>query len=119
VWLITDKPPPGTEKNEANAKAGADKKARRGARGKQQAPADNKPAKYVAMQAVVTGGEAGDNGLIVTSGLKAGDMVVTAGQFRLKQGTKVTPMKPGEVPAPPTTAEMKAAMSSGGRGRRR
>jgi len=119
VWLITDKPPPGTEKNETDAKAGADKKARGGARGKQQGAADNKPAKYVAMQAVVTGGEAGDNGLIVTSGLKAGDQVVTAGQFRLKQGTKVTPMKPGEVPAPPTTAEMKAAMSSSGRGRRR
>jgi multidrug efflux system membrane fusion protein len=120
VWLITDKPPPGTEKNEANAKAGADQKARGGARGKQQDAADNKPAKFVAMQAVVTGGEAGDNGLVVTSGLKAGDQVVTAGQFRLKQGTKVTPMKPGEVPAPPTTAEIKAAaMSSGGRGRRR
>ncbi|HEX5952840.1 MAG TPA: hypothetical protein VFY94_06665, partial [Rhodanobacteraceae bacterium] len=100
------------------AKAGADKKAKSGARGEQQQPADNKPAKYVAMQAVVTGGEAGDSGLIVTSGLKAGDMVVTAGQFRLKQGTKVTPMKPGEVPAPPTTAQIKAAMSSNGRGRR-
>jgi multidrug efflux system membrane fusion protein len=46
-------------------------------------------------------------------------MVVTAGQFRLKQGTKVTPMKPGEVPPPPTTTQIKAALSSGGRGRRR
>ena len=118
VWLITDKPPPGTEKDEANAKSGADKKTKSGARDKQQNPAHDKPAKYVAMQAVVTGGEAGDSGLIVTSGLKAGDMVVTAGQFRLKQGTKVTPMKPGEVPAPPTTAQIKAAMSSNGRGRR-
>ncbi|HKZ11199.1 MAG TPA: efflux RND transporter periplasmic adaptor subunit [Rhodanobacteraceae bacterium] len=118
VWLITDKPPPGAEKNEANAKAGADKKAKSGARGEHHGAADNKPAKYVAMQAVVTGGEAGDSGLIVTNGLKAGDMVVTAGQFRLKQGTRVTPMKPGEVPAPPTTAQIKAAMSSSGRGRR-
>ena len=71
------------------------------------------------MQPITTGGEAGDTGIIVTHGLKAGDLVVTAGQFRLKQGSKVTPMKPGEVPAPPTTAEIKAAAQSSGSGRGR
>ncbi|TAN06171.1 MAG: efflux RND transporter periplasmic adaptor subunit [Rhodanobacteraceae bacterium] len=118
VWLITDKPPPGSSASpDSSDKTG---RGRRSAR--KDAPnssaADNKPAKYVTMQAVTTGGEAGDTGLIVTKGLKTGDLVVTAGQFRLKQGSKVTPMKPGEIPPPPTTAQIKAAMSSGGRGGR-
>lgn len=118
VWLVTDKAPPGAD---PGAPPNANLKGRRGARGgDDQNAGDSKPAKYVTMQPVVTGGEAGDTGLIVTKGVKAGDLVVTAGQFRLKQGSKVTPMKPGEVPAPPTTAQIKAAMSSGGgRGRRR
>ena len=70
------------------------------------------------MQPVTTGGQSGDSGLIITKGLKAGDEVVTAGQFRLKEGAKVNPMKPGEVPAPPTTAQIKAAAKDAGRGRR-
>lgn len=119
VWLITDKAPPGSS---ANAEAGAThKRGRRGSgRGAKQgaAQAQHQPAKYVTMQAVTTGGEAGDTGMIVTKGLKAGDLVVTAGQFRLKEGSKVTPMKPGEVPPPPTTAQIKAAMQSSGGGRR-
>jgi len=117
VWLVTDKRP----ENAADSSAPAGSaKGRRGKGAGSSAPADNKPAKYVIMQPVTTGGEAGDTGIIVTNGLKAGDEVVTAGQFRLKQGSKVNPMKPGEVPAPPTTAEIKAAAkSSGGRGRRR
>ena len=116
VWLITDKPPPGPPAS-AGQPAGA--KAAHGARGEHQGKVEHKPAKYVTMEPVVTGGEASDNGLIVTKGLKAGDLVVTAGQFRLKQGSKVTPMKPGEVPPPPTTTEIKAMSSSGsGRGRR-
>lgn len=114
VWLVTDKPPP-------NASSGTDSKAtaksQRG-RADHQVTDEHKPTRYVMMQAVVTGGEAGDSGSIVTNGLKAGNLVVTAGQFRLKEGSKVTPMKPGEVPAPPTTAQIKAAMSSSGRGRR-
>ncbi|HEY9110798.1 MAG TPA: efflux RND transporter periplasmic adaptor subunit [Rhodanobacteraceae bacterium] len=115
VWLVTDKPPP-------NASSGTDSKAaaksRRGGRADHQGTGEHKPTRYVTMQAVATGGEAGDSGSIVTNGLKAGNLVVTAGQFRLKEGSKVTPMKPGEVPAPPTTAQIKAAMSSSGRGRR-
>ena len=117
VWLITDKRPANAAP-EGSAPAASSKR-HRGKRPPGSAPADNKPPRYVTMQPVVTGGEAGDTGIIVTHGLKAGDLVVTAGQFRLKQGSKVTPMKPGEVPAPPTTAEIKAAAQSSGSGRGR
>lgn len=113
VWLVTDTPPPGTSAEPEGAK-----KTRRGSRGAHaasSAAADQKPAKYVTMQAVTTSGESGDTGLIISKGLKAGDLVVTAGQFRLKEGSKVTPMKPGEIPAPPTTAEIKAAAKQGSR----
>lgn len=104
VWLVTDTAP-------VRAIAPEKAPASRGKRG--SANEDSKPAKYVQMQSVTVGGEASDNGLIVTKGLKAGDLVVTAGQFRLKQGTKVLPMKPGEVPAPPTAEEIKKAAKSG------
>ncbi|HEX7325908.1 MAG TPA: efflux RND transporter periplasmic adaptor subunit [Rhodanobacteraceae bacterium] len=119
VWLVTDTRPTavpgsgadgahGATAGKAGHPAGHDGAAAHGA---------DKPAKYVTMQPVTTGGEAGDTGLIVTKGLKPGDLVVTAGQFRLKQGSKVTPLKPGEVPAPPTTAQIKAAAKKGGGGR--
>jgi multidrug efflux system membrane fusion protein len=113
VWLVGDQPPPG-----AGAKAEGRRKAGRDKRDSARAAVGNKPARYVTMQPVTTGGEAGNDGLIVLKGLKAGDLVVTAGQFRLKTGSKVTPMKPGEIPPPPTTAEIKAAAKQGGRGRR-
>lgn len=119
VWLVTDQPPARPAGEESNAQGGA-KASRRGQRAPASSAADNKPARYVTMRSVATGGEAGDAGLIVTQGLKAGDLVVTAGQFRLKEGSKVTPMKPGEIPPPPTTAEIKAAaQKQSGRGRRR
>src|SRR5690606_6860697 len=85
VWRVTDTPPPGAR------------------------PGRGKPAHYVQMQAVTTGKEAGPSGLIVTQGLEDGDLVVTAGQFRLKNGSMVTTLKPGEVPVPPTTEEIEAA----------
>ncbi|WHZ19280.1 MAG: Multidrug efflux system MdtABC-TolC, membrane fusion component MdtA [Rhodanobacteraceae bacterium] len=116
VWLVTDQPPARPE-GESSAPSNA-KASRRGHRAPASSAADNKPARYVTMRSVTTGGEAGDAGLIVTQGLKAGDLVVTAGQFRLKEGSKVTPMKPGEIPPPPTTAEIKAAAQQSGRGRR-
>jgi multidrug efflux system membrane fusion protein len=73
----------------------------------------------VKMQAVVIAGEVGDSHVMVGSGLKAGDRVVTEGQFRLKPGSKVNALKPGEVPAAPTTAELdKAKKDNTGGGRR-
>ena len=117
VWLVTDKPPPGSSAP-TGPKASSAKGRRGGANAADSNPKNHKPPRYVEMQAVTTGNQAGDTGLIVTKGLKAGDLVVTAGQFRLKQGAKVLPMKPGEIPPPPTTAELKAASQKGG-GRRR
>jgi multidrug efflux system membrane fusion protein len=75
----------------------------------------------VKMQPVVVAGEVGDSSVMISSGLKEGDQVVTEGQFRLKPGSKVNALKPGQVPAVPTSAEMdKAAKdaSKGGRHRR-
>ncbi|MGH8126058.1 MAG: efflux RND transporter periplasmic adaptor subunit [Rhodanobacteraceae bacterium] len=115
AWLVTDKSPLG---NGASPQASAKPRPRRGARpASRGGKAGAKPEKYVIMQPVTTGGEAGDDGLIITHGLKVGDLVVTAGQFRLKQGSRITPMKPGEVPAPPTTAQIKAAAKQSGRRR--
>jgi len=74
----------------------------------------------VKMQPVSIAGEVGDSHVMVGSGLKAGDSVVTEGQFRLKPGSKVNALKPGEVPAGPTAAELeKAKANSRGGGRRR
>jgi multidrug efflux system membrane fusion protein len=70
------------------------------------------------MQPVTVTGEADDTHELIGSGLKAGDLVVTEGQFRLKEGSKVTPMKPGEEPKAPTAAEIRKAAAQGG-GRRR
>ncbi|MGA0587124.1 efflux RND transporter periplasmic adaptor subunit [Dyella sp. KRB-257] len=80
------------------------------------------PDNTVKMQSVTTGQEVGDSHVMVTQGLKAGEQVVTEGQFRLKPGSKVKPLKPGEVPAAPTEEELKKAAQAkkaGGRGGRR
>ncbi len=104
VWLVTDAAP-------VHASAQDNVPPQQHKRG---ATRDDKPANYVQMQPVTVGGESGDSGLIVTKGLKADALVVTAGQFRLKQGSKVLAMKPGEVPAPPTAEQIKQAAKSGG-----
>ncbi len=76
--------------------------------------------KTVKMQTVVIAGEVGDSHVMIGSGLKVGDRVVTEGQFRLKPGSKVNALAPGEVPAAPTAAELeKAKTTSRGGGRRR
>jgi multidrug efflux system membrane fusion protein len=75
------------------------------------------PDKTVKMQPVKVAQEVGDSAVMIGSGLKEGERVVTEGQFRLKPGSKVTPLKPGEVPPAPTAAEMEKA-KQGGRGRR-
>ncbi len=73
----------------------------------------------VRMQAVVVAGEVGDSHVMIGSGLKVGDRVVTEGQFRLKPGSKVNALKPGEVPAAPTAAELEKAKQNSKGGRRR
>ncbi|MGB5852860.1 MAG: efflux RND transporter periplasmic adaptor subunit [Rhodanobacter sp.] len=73
----------------------------------------------VKMQSIVVAGEVGDSHVMIGSGLKVGDKVVTEGQFRLKPGSKVNPLKPGEVPAAPTAEEMQKAKADSKRGGRR
>jgi len=68
----------------------------------------------VTQQPVTQGEDADDSHVVVTKGLKAGDRVVTEGQFRLKPGSKVIPLKPGQAPPAPTAAELKAASQGGG-----
>ncbi len=53
----------------------------------------------VRMQPVTIADQADDTHVLVGKGLAAGDKVVTEGQFRLKPGSRVQPLKPGEVPA--------------------
>jgi multidrug efflux system membrane fusion protein len=71
------------------------------------------------MQPVVVAGEVGDSHVMIGSGLQAGDQVVTEGQFRLKPGSKVTALKPGEVPPAPTAAELEKSTQARSRGGRR
>ncbi|MGH8031055.1 MAG: efflux RND transporter periplasmic adaptor subunit [Luteimonas sp.] len=67
----------------------------------------------VKQQPVTQGEEADDSHIVITKGLASGDRVVTEGQFRLKPGSKVRPLKPGQAPPPPTEAELKAARERG------
>jgi multidrug efflux system membrane fusion protein len=59
----------------------------------------------VAMQPVSVTGEVGDSHVMISTGLAEGDQVVTEGQFRLKPGSKVQALKPGEVPAAPAASD--------------
>ncbi|HET7266914.1 MAG TPA: efflux RND transporter periplasmic adaptor subunit [Oleiagrimonas sp.] len=67
----------------------------------------------VKMQPVTVGDEVGDTHVLVAKGLAAGDKVVTEGQFRLKPGKKVKPLKPGEVPVPAASALAKPNADKG------
>lgn len=72
----------------------------------------------VQLQPVEVGAEADATHVLITSGLSAGDRVVTAGQFRLKPGARVTALAPGESLPPPTAEELsKAAQPARRRGR--
>ena len=73
----------------------------------------------VKMQPVQTVGEADDTHMVIGSGIKVGDKMVTEGQFRLKPGSKVQPLAPGEVPPAPTAAEIQKAAKQGTSGRDR
>jgi multidrug efflux system membrane fusion protein len=70
----------------------------------------------VKMQPVKVAGEVGDSHVMIGTGLKEGDQVVTEGQFRLKPGSKVKALKPGEVPAAPTAEELQQAKKNGQQG---
>ncbi|RDS79187.1 efflux RND transporter periplasmic adaptor subunit [Dyella monticola] len=72
------------------------------------------PDQTVAMQPVKVAGEVGDSNVMVGSGLDEGDQVVTEGQFRLKPGSKVQALKPGEVPQPVAAAGDKKKWKKGG-----
>jgi len=69
----------------------------------------------VKMQPVKVAGEVGDSHVMIGAGLKEGDQVVTEGQFRLKPGSKVKGLKPGEVPAAPTAEELQQQGKKGQR----
>lgn len=73
----------------------------------------------VKMQPVVIAGEVGDSHVMISSGVKAGDRVVTEGQFRLKPGSKVTALKPGEVPAAPSAEDLQKAKQNASKSGRR
>lgn len=61
----------------------------------------------VSMQPVQTGAETADGKIVVTKGLEESQQVVTEGQFRLKAGSKVLALKPGEAPPPAKPDESK------------
>jgi len=62
--------------------------------------------------------EVGASNVMISKGLAVGDQVVTEGQFRLKPGSKVQALKPGEVPAAPSDADLLKAKQKSGGGRR-
>ncbi|MGH8274886.1 MAG: efflux RND transporter periplasmic adaptor subunit [Gammaproteobacteria bacterium] len=65
--------------------------------------------KTVKMQPVTSGVQAGANSVVIPRGLAADEEVVTQGQFRLKQGSKVKPIAPDQVPsAPPPQTRQQA-----------
>ncbi|MGC1548687.1 MAG: efflux RND transporter periplasmic adaptor subunit [Rhodanobacter sp.] len=72
--------------------------------------------KTVKMQPVTVAGEVGDSHVMINAGLAEGDEVVTEGQFRLKPGSKVQALKPGEVPAAPSASDMDKAKKRGQQG---
>jgi multidrug efflux system membrane fusion protein len=72
------------------------------------------PDKTVAMRTVTTGGEVGNSAVLIAKGVQAGERVVTEGQFRLKSGSKVIPLAPGQVPPVPSAATGQG--KRGGRG---
>jgi multidrug efflux system membrane fusion protein len=74
------------------------------------------PDSTVKMQAVLIAAEVGDSHVMIGSGLKAADQVVTEGQFRLKPGSKVKALKPGEVPAAPSAADLQKAKKDASKG---
>lgn len=75
------------------------------------------PNKTVRMQPVTTGNQTGASIAVIEKGLSPGERVVTEGQFRLKQDSKVIPLAPGEVP-PLKASGNQGQAGSRGRGQR-
>ena len=69
--------------------------------------------KTVKMQPVTVANEVGASNVMISKGLAVGDQVVTEGQFRLKPGSKVQALKPGEVPPAPSEADLLKAKTDG------
>lgn len=59
----------------------------------------------VKMQKVTSAGSVDGGAVLIAEGLAVGDRVVTEGQFRLKTGSKVKALAPGEVAAPTPAPE--------------
>ncbi|WP_054660324.1 efflux RND transporter periplasmic adaptor subunit, partial [Stenotrophomonas pictorum] len=74
-----------------------------------------KPDNTVTLRPVVQGGQVDDSHVVISEGLQPGDKVVTEGQFRLKEGSKVNALAPGQAPPAPTEEQLKAASQKGGR----
>ena len=68
----------------------------------------------VRQQAVTVGVEVDDQHVQVSQGLKASDQVVTEGQFRLKPGSKVIALAPGQAPPAPPADDAEAKDKDGG-----
>ena len=68
----------------------------------------------VRQQKVTVGIEVDDRHVQVSDGLKAGDRVVTEGQFRLKPGSKVIALAPGQAPPAPAASQDKEKKDEGG-----
>lgn len=64
------------------------------------------PDNTVAMKSVTPAGEAADHGILIANGIAAGERVVTEGQFRLKPGSKVVALAPGQAAPPTSEAEL-------------
>jgi len=69
----------------------------------------------VKMQPVKTAGPVDGGLMLIAEGIAIGDRVVTEGQFRLKVGSKVKPLAPGEV-APPVAPPADAGKTPRRRG---
>jgi multidrug efflux system membrane fusion protein len=73
----------------------------------------------VKMQPITVANEVGASRVMISKGLAVGEQVVTEGQFRLKPGSKVQALKPGEVPSAPSAAELQKSKQNGQKGGRR
>ncbi|THD10132.1 efflux RND transporter periplasmic adaptor subunit [Metallibacterium scheffleri] len=97
VWVVTGKKPTG--RNVQQGSKPQDTLAKTGGQ---------HPARYVRVQAVTASGDAGDAGQVITKGLMAGEVVVTSGQFRLKEGSRVVPIAPADTSALPAAGRKSA-----------